>query len=84
MKDKVFEKLLDMVSEQFCLTDDEIDLIDMDTPIEEISANWDSIAAVELALAIEDEFDTGKISKSDLESIHTVEDMVDFILSKIK
>lgn len=84
MKDKVFEKLLDMVSEQFCLTDDEIDLIDMDTPIEEISANWDSIAAVELALAIEDEFDTGKISKSDLESIHTVEDMVDFILSKIE
>lgn len=84
MKDKVFEKLLDMVSEQFCLTDDEIDLIDMDTPIEEISANWDSIAAVELALAIEDEFDTGKISKPDLESIHTVEDMVDFILSKIE
>ncbi len=84
MKDKVFEKLLDMVSEQFCLTDDEIDLIDMDTPIEEISANWDSIAAVELALAIEDEFGTGKISKSDLESIHTVEDMVDFILSKIE
>ena len=84
MKDKVFEKLLDMVSEQFCLTDDEIDLIDMDTPIEEISANWDSIAAVELALAIEDELGTGKISKSDLESIHTVEDMVDFILSKIE
>ena len=84
MKDKVFEKLLDMVSEQFCLTDDEIDLIDMDTPIEEISANWDSIAAIELALAIEDEFGTGKISKSDLESIHTVEDMVDFILSKIE
>lgn len=84
MKDKVFEKLLDMVSEQFCLTDDEIDLIDMDTPIEEISANWDSIAAVELALSIEDEFGTGKISKSDLESIHTVEDMVDFILSKIE
>ena len=84
MKDKVFEKLLDMVSEQFCLTDDEIDLIDMDTPIEEISANWDSIAAVELALAIEDEFGTGKISKSDLEIIHTVEDMVDFILSKIE
>lgn len=84
MKDKVFEKLLDMVSEQFCLTDDEIDLIDMDTPIEEISTNWDSIAAVELALAIEDEFGTGKISKSDLESIHTVEDMVDFILSKIE
>ena len=84
MKDKVFEKLLDMVSEQFCLTDDEIDLIDMDTPIEEISANWDSIAAVELALAIEDEFGTGKISKSDLERIHTVEDMVDFILSKIE
>ena len=80
----MFEKLLDMVSEQFCLTDDEIDLIDMDTPIEEISANWDSIAAVELALAIEDEFGTGKISKSDLESIHTVEDMVDFILSKIE
>ncbi len=70
----VFERLRKMISDQFGIDEDDID---MDTSFKD-DLNADSLDLVELVMAIEDEFDL-QVADEDVEKIHTVGDAVNYI-----
>ncbi|MFS8542052.1 MAG: acyl carrier protein [Tissierellales bacterium] len=70
----VFEKLKKMISDQFGIDEDDID---MDTSFKD-DLNADSLDLVELVMAIEDEFDL-QVADEDVENIKTVGDAVNYI-----
>lgn len=70
----VFEKVKQIISEQFNIAEDEITLalsfID--------DLNTDSLDLFQLVMAVEEEFEL-EIANEDIEKITTVRDVVDFI-----
>ena len=71
----IFEKLRDLVAEQFGVDSDEIK---METNfVEDFDA--DSIDIVEFMMAVEEEFEIGEIEETALEKIKTVGDVVNYI-----
>jgi len=70
----VFEKLRKMISDQFGIDEEDID---MDTSFKD-DLNADSLDLVELVMAIEDEFDL-QVADEDVENIKTVGDAVNYI-----
>ncbi len=73
-----FEKIKQMISEQFGVDDD---MIDMETSFAE-DLNADSLDIVELIMAIEGEFDI-TIDDKDVENIATVGDVVNYIKNRM-
>ncbi len=68
----VFEKVCDILSEQFGV---ETGTLNMDTAfVEDLGA--DSLDLVELMMSIEEEFDVGEITEDEAVSMKTVGDLV--------
>ncbi|MBE6929161.1 MAG: acyl carrier protein [Clostridia bacterium] len=75
----IFDILVQLLSEQF---DVEPNTITMNTDLEE-ELGADSLDAVELALALEEEFDLENLLEEDMLRFHTVGDIVEFIQERV-
>ena len=75
----VFEKVADLIAEQFGI--DPV-AINRKTSFNE-DLNADSLDIVELTMMIEEEFDLGEIGDETLDSLRTVGDVVELIQSRI-
>lgn len=76
----IFEKLTELLSEQFSV---EPDTITMDTAFEgDLGA--DSVDIVELSMALEEEFGVEEMSEEDLAAIKTVGDLVRYLQGKVE
>ncbi len=71
----VFEKLRALLAEQFVIDED---TITMETSFSE-DLGADSLDIVELAMAVEEEFDIPELNEDDLPSLATVGDLVRYI-----
>lgn len=71
----VFERLTELLSEQFGV---EPEAITLETSFEE-DLGADSLDLVEMMMALEEEFDVGEIDEQTARSIRTVGDVVDLI-----
>jgi len=74
----IFERVKHIVSQQFDVAEEEIEL---DTDFRE-DLEADSLDLVELVMELEDEFET-EVDDSEIEDIVTVEDAVEYIKNKI-
>ena len=74
----IFEKLKELLSEQFGV---EEDTITMDTGFDDLGA--DSVDLVELVMAMEEEFDIGEVQEDELTELKTVGDIVQFLSGKL-
>lgn len=75
----IFEKLSELISEQFSV---EPDTISMETTFEgDLGA--DSLDIVELSMALEEEFDVGEMAEDELSAIATVGDLVRYLQNKL-
>ncbi len=74
----VFEKLVELLSEQFGV---EPETITLETSFDE-DLGADSLDLVEMMMALEEEFDVGEISEEAARKLKTVGDVVDFIGSQ--
>ncbi len=68
----VFEKLCELIAEQFGV---EIEELTMDTSLED-DLGADSLDLVELSMALEEEFDTGEITEARAAGVRTIGDIV--------
>lgn len=75
----IFEKLCDLISEQFGV---EADTITMDTTFTE-DLGADSLDIVELSMALEEEFGVSEMSEEDIAGIATVGDLVTYLQNKL-
>ena len=75
----IFEKLCELISEQFGV---EADTISMETTFED-DLGADSLDFVELSMALEEEFDVGEMAEDDMGGITTVGDLVKYLQSKL-
>ena len=75
----IFEKLCDLISEQFGV---EADTITMETTFTE-DLGADSLDIVELSMALEEEFGVSEMSEEDIAGIATVGDLVNYLQSKL-
>ena len=75
----IFEKLCDLISEQFSV---EADTITMDTTFTE-DLGADSLDIVELSMALEEEFGVSEMSEEEIAGIATVGDLVNYLQSKL-
>lgn len=75
----VFEKLAEIISEQFGVAKD--DITAETSFVEDLGA--DSLDLVELVMSIEELFEIGEVEDGAMESIHTVGDVVGFIKTKL-
>jgi len=75
----IFNILVQLLSEQF---DVEPESITLNTDLEE-ELGADSLDAVELALALEEEFDLENLMEEDMQQFHTVGDIVEFIQERV-
>ena len=75
----IFEKLCDLISEQFSV---EADTITMETTFTE-DLGADSLDIVELSMALEEEFGVSEMSEEDIAGIATVGDLVNYLQSKM-
>ena len=75
----IFEKLCDLISEQFGV---EADTITMDTTFTD-DLGADSLDIVELSLALEEEFGVSEMSEEDIAGIATVGDLVNYLQNKL-
>jgi len=71
----VFERLCELLSEQFGV---EPETITLETSFEE-DLGADSLDLVEMMMALEEEFDVGEIGEEAARSIRTVGDVIDLI-----
>lgn len=71
----MFERIKEIIVEQLSLDDDSV--IEMDTDLQE-DLDADSLDAVEIIMAIEEEFDL-KIDDEDIEEIRTISDIINYI-----
>lgn len=71
----IFEKLCELVSEQFNV---EVESLDTTTSFMQ-DLNADSLDFVELMMAIEEEFDIPEVDEKTLETVLTMGDAVDMI-----
>ena len=75
----IFEKLCDLISEQFSV---EADTITMETTFTE-DLGADSLDIVELSMALEEELGVSEMSEEDIAGIATVGDLVNYLQSKL-
>ena len=75
----IFEKLCDLISEQFSV---EADTITMETTFAD-DLGADSLDIVELSMALEEEFGVSEMSEGDIAGIATVGDLVNYLQSKL-
>ena len=75
----IFEKLCDLISEQFSV---EADTITMETTFTE-DLGADSLDIVELSMALEEEFGVSEMSEEDIAGIATVGDLVNYLQNKL-
>ena len=73
----VFEKIRELIVEQFGVDEDRVS---METSFTD-DLNADSLDVVELIMSIEEEFNL-EIDDSEVENIHTVGDVVNYISEK--
>ena len=77
--EEIFKTMQDLIAEQFAIDADEIS---MDSSfVDDLGA--DSVALVELVMAMEEEFDIGEIDEEDLAGLKTVGDCVRYLNSKL-
>ena len=77
--DEIFKTMQDLIAEQFAIDTDEIG---MDSSfVDDLGA--DSVALVELVMAMEEEFDVGEIDEEDLTGLKTVGDCVRYLYNKL-
>lgn len=77
--DEIFKTMQDLIAEQFAIDTDEIG---MDSSfVDDLGA--DSVDLVELAMAMEEEFDVGEIDEEDLTGLKTVGDCVRYLYNKL-
>lgn len=74
----VFEKMIELLSEQFGV---EPESITLQTSFDE-DLGADSLDLVELMMALEEEFDVGEIDEETARKLKTVGDVVDFVGSQ--
>ena len=74
----IFEKLVELLSEQFSV---EPDTITLETSFEDLGA--DSLDIVELSMALEEEFDVEEMGEDDMTGMSTVGDLVNYLKSKV-
>ena len=75
----IFEKLGDLISEQFGV---EADTITMETTFTD-DLGADSLDIVELSMALEEEFGVSEMSEEDIAGIATVGDLVTYLQNKL-
>ena len=75
----IFEKLCDLISEQFGV---EADTITMETTFTD-DLGADSLDIVELSMAFEEEFGVSEMSEEDIAGIATVGDLVTYLQNKL-
>ena len=75
----IFEKLKELLSEQFGV---EEDTITMDTGFDDLGA--DSVDLVELSMALEEEFGVEEMAEEDVAGIKTVGDLVHYLQGKVE
>ena len=75
----IFEKLCDLISEQFGV---EADTITMETTFAD-DLGADSLDIVELSMALEEEFGVSEMSEEDIAGIATVGDLVTYLQNKL-
>ena len=74
----IFEKLCELISEQFGV---EADTITMDTTFDDLGA--DSLDIVELSMALEEEFGVSEMGEDEISAITTVGDLVNYLQNKL-
>ena len=75
----IFEKLSELISEQFGV---EPDTITMETTFED-DLGADSLDIVELSMALEEEFGVSEMGEDEISSITTVGDLVHYLQNKL-
>lgn len=71
----IFEKLRSIIAEQFSISEDSVT---MDTSfVDDLGA--DSLDAVELTMALEEEFDIPEVDEETVAEFHTVGDVIRFL-----
>ncbi len=78
--EEIFQTMRELVAEQFSMDPDEVS---METSFEE-DLGADSVDLVELAMAMEEEFEVGETQEEDLSALKTVGDAVNYIAGKLK
>ena len=76
--EEIFNKMQEMVMDQFALGADEVT---MNTTFEDLGA--DSVDLVELVMAMEEEFEIEEIEEDDLLTLKTVGDCVRYLAAKL-
>ena len=75
----MFEKVRDIIVDTLSC---EMEDVTMEADLAE-DLGADSLAAVELSMALEEEFDIGELTEEDTASVKTVGDLVHFLQSKV-
>ena len=75
----IFEKLKELIAEQFNVDEDSIT---METSFAD-DLNADSVDLVDLSMALEEEFGVEELAEEEVASISTVGDLVRFLQGKI-
>jgi len=75
----IFEKLKELIAEQFNVDEDSITL---ETSFAD-DLNADSVDLVDLSMALEEEFGVEELAEEEVSSISTVGDLVRFLQGKI-
>ena len=75
----IFEKLSELISEQFGV---EPDTITMETTFED-DLGADSLDIVQLSMALEEEFGVSEMGEDEISSITTVGDLVHYLQNKL-
>ena len=75
----IFEKLKELIADQFNV---DADSIGMDTSFAD-DLNADSVDVVDLSMALEEEFDIELLDEDEMSEIATVGDLVRFLQNKI-
>ena len=75
----IFEKLSELISEQFGV---EPDTFTMETTFED-DLGADSLDIVELSMALEEEFGVSEMGEDEISSITTVGDLVHYLQNKL-
>ena len=78
--EEIFQTMKEVVAEQFAMEPAEVT---METSFEE-DLGADSVALVELATAMEEEFEVGENQEEDLSTLKSVGDAVNYIAGKLK
>lgn len=78
--EEIFQTMRDLVAGQFAMEPAEVS---METSFEE-DLGADSVDLVELAMAMEEEFEIGETQEEDLGTMKTVGDAVNYIAGKLK